>query len=90
MDGNKASYVVHFRGRKIQRPVSSWERVRIAAGLPQYVVPHVLRHSRATTLMKAGVSLWEASKSLGMSVAVLEAVYGHWHPDFGGDAPNAR
>lgn len=40
--------------------------------------------------MKAGVSLWEASKSLGMSVAVLEAVYGHWHPDFGGDAPNAR
>jgi hypothetical protein len=40
--------------------------------------------------MKAGVSLWEAAQSLGMSVAVLEAVYGHWHPDFGKDAANAR
>lgn len=40
--------------------------------------------------MKNGVSLWEASKQLGMSVAVLESVYGHWHPDFGGNAPNAR
>jgi hypothetical protein len=39
---------------------------------------------------EGGMSLWEASKQLGMSVAVLEAVYGHWHPDFGGDAPNAR
>jgi integrase len=90
LDAGKSAYVVHFRNVAIDRPVSSWERVRREAGLPDYVVPHVLRHSRATTLMKAGVSLWEASKSLGMSVAVLEAVYGHWHPDFGGDAPNAR
>jgi integrase len=90
LDNGKQTYIVNFRGAQIQRPVSSWERIRQAAGLPSYVVPHVLRHSRATTLMKAGISLWEASKQLGMSVAVLESTYGHWHPDFGGDAPNAR
>lgn len=89
-DGEGATYIVNFRGRKIDRPIRSWDRARDAAGLPEYVTPHVLRHSRATTLMKNGVSLWEASKQLGMSVAVLESVYGHWHPDFGGDAPNAR
>ena len=89
-DGKGATYIVNYRGEKIDRPVSSWDRIRRAAGLPEYVTPHVLRHSRATTLMKAGVSIWEASKSLGMSVVVLESTYGHWHPDFGGDAPNAR
>jgi integrase len=83
-------YIVHYRGAPIHRPIRSWERARLAAGLPEHVVPHILRHSRATILMKNGVSLWDASKQLGMSVAVLEAVYGHWHPDFGGDAPNVR
>jgi integrase len=90
LDGAGATHVVHFRGKKIARPCSSWERVKISASLPEYITPHILRHSRATTLMKAGVSLWEASKALGMSVAVLEAVYGHWHPDFGKDAADAR
>ena len=90
IDDNGALYVVHFRGRKIDRPCSSWDRVRKAAGLADYVTPHVLRHSRATTLMKAGVPLWEAAKSLGMSVAVLESTYGHHHPDWQKDAANAR
>lgn len=89
-DGKDATYIVTHKGKKIDRPVSSWDRVRRIAGLPEYVTPHVLRHSRATTLMKNGISLWEASKQLGMSVAMLEQVYGHWHPDFGGDAPNVR
>lgn len=40
--------------------------------------------------MKAGISLWDAAKSLGMSVAVLEQVYGHHHPDWQKDAADAR
>jgi hypothetical protein len=32
--------------------------------------------------MQAGVSPWEASGSLGMSVQVLEKTYGHHHPDW--------
>ena len=90
IDSKDEIFVVHFKGQKINRPVSSWERVRRVAGLPNYVTPHVLRHSRATTLMKAGVSLWDAAKALGMSVAVLESTYGHHHPDWQKDAANAR
>lgn len=88
-DGGKGN-IVHFRGAPIHRPVSSWERVRTAAGLPEYVVPHILRHSRATHMLKQGVPIWEAANALGMSVAVLAAVYGHHAPDWQKDAANVR
>jgi integrase len=89
MDGD-AIYVVQFQGRNIHRPVRSWERTRIAAGLPEYCVPHILRHSRATHLLKAGVPIWDAAAALGMSVKVLAEVYGHHAPDWQKDAANVR
>jgi integrase len=52
------------------------------AGLGDDVVPHSLRHTRATWLMQAGVTPWEAAGALGMSVEVLERVYGHHHPEW--------
>jgi integrase len=90
MDGDGAVYVISFRGKRIARPVSSWERVRVLAGLPEYVTPHVLRHSRATTMLKAGVAPWETANALGMSLQVLVSTYGHHHPDWQKDAANAR
>lgn len=90
LDGAKVEFVINFRGVRIARPVSSWERVRKAAALPDYVVPHVLRHSRATHMLKQGVPIWEAANALGMSVAVLAAVYGHHAPDWQKDAANVR
>jgi integrase len=90
LDAGKAEYVVNFRGAPIARPVRSWERVRIAAGLPAYVVPHILRHSRATHMLKAGVPIWEAAAALGMSVQVMAQVYGHHSPDWQKDAANVR
>lgn len=89
LDGGKGN-VVHFRGSQIHRPVSSWERIRIAAGLPEFVVPHILRHSRATHLLRAGVSPWEVSNALGMNLQTLIAVYGHHIPDWQKDSANAR
>ena len=89
MDGG-TGHIVHFRGAPIHRPVRSWERVRKAAGLPGYVVPHILRHSRATHMLKQGVPIWEAANALGMSVAVLASTYGHHAPDWQKDAANAR
>jgi integrase len=44
--------------------------------------PHILRHSRATHLLQAGVSLWDVAKLLGDTVATVERVYGHFSPDF--------
>lgn len=85
-----ATHIVSFRGNEIRRPVRSWERIRIAAGLPEYITPHILRHSRATHMLKQGVPLWEAANALGMSVQVMAAVYGHHAPDWQKDAANVR
>lgn len=85
-----AGPIVHFRGKAISRPVSSWERIRSEAGLPQYVTPHALRHSRATHSLKQGISPWEVANALGMSVQVLLEVYGHHAPDWQKDASNVR
>jgi hypothetical protein len=61
---------------------------RVAAGLPEYVVPHILRHSRATHMLKQGVPIWEAANALGMSVACWRQHYGHHAPDWQKDAAN--
>lgn len=90
IDGNHAIHVIHFRDRRVGRPSSSWERVRRNAGLPEYVTPHILRHSRATHMLKQGVPIWEAANALGMSVAVLASTYGHHAPDWQKDASNVR
>lgn len=90
MDGKDATYIVRFRDRKIDRPVRSWDRIRKAAGLPKYVVPHVLRHTRATNMLRAGVPPWEAANALGMSLQVLIQNYAHHMPDWQKDAANVK
>jgi integrase len=58
-----------------------------AAGITdKRVTPHTLRHTSATWLMQAGVDRWQAAGLLGMSVEVLEQVYGHHHPDYQSEA----
>jgi integrase len=90
LDGKGAEWVIHYRGKRIKRPVSSWEQTRIDAKLPDYVVPHILRHTRATNMMQQGKDPWESAKALGMSVAMLEKVYGHHHPDWQKDVAETR
>lgn len=41
------------------------------------VTPHVLRHTRITLLLRAGVSLWDVSALVGASPRVITEVYGH-------------
>jgi integrase len=89
LDGT-GGQIISFRGQPIHRPVRSWERTRIAAGLPEYVTPHILRHSRATHMLKQGVPIWEAANALGMSVTVMAQHYGHHSPDWQKDAANVR
>ena len=49
----------------------SWSKVLETAGLDDSdgkVTPHIMRHSRATWLMQAGIDPWEAAGHLGMNV----------------------
>jgi integrase len=82
LDGKGAEFVVAYRGKPIRRPIRSWERARKAAKLPAWFTPHVLRHTRATNLMREGVDIYEAAQALGMSVTVLEKVYAHHRPEW--------
>lgn len=86
VDGG-AGNVVRFRGSGILRIRGPWQKACVAAGLDG-ITPHVMRHTRATWLMQAGIPTWEAAGHLGMTTAVLEAVYGHHSPGFQSDASN--
>ncbi|UYW28391.1 integrase [Methylorubrum extorquens] len=48
-------------------------------GLPS---PHILRHTRATLMLQAGIAPREVGEYLGMSTAMVEKVYGHHHPEY--------
>lgn len=82
-------HVVHYNGRGIAKITGSWNVARKRAGLDDVVTPHVCRHTRATWLAQAGVPVWEAAGSLGMTAAVFEAIYGHQHPDYQKQAAEA-
>ena len=83
-------FICHYRGTKLTKlRRSSWATAREAAGLAKDVIPHVLRHTAATWLMQAGCDMWEAAGFLGMTVQVLEDVYGHHHPQHQKGVKNA-
>lgn len=74
--------IVRYGDQPIKRLEKAFRGARALAGLSDDVTPHVLRHTRATWLAQAGVPIWEAAGSLGMTVQAFEAHYGHHHPDF--------
>ncbi len=72
--------VVHYDGLPIRKLRRSWGQAVSRSGVA--ATPHTLRHTRATWLMQAGVDPWEAAGHLGMSVDMLQRVYGKHSPDF--------
>jgi integrase len=89
MDDSK-EYLIRYQEKRVKNPIRVWNETREAAGLPEHITPHILRHSRATTMLKAGVAPWEVANALGMSLQVLISTYGHHHPDWQKDAAEAR
>jgi integrase len=45
------------------------------------ISPHVLRHTAATHMARAGVPLWKIAKILGNTLAVVESTYAKWAPE---------
>ncbi|RUV90272.1 hypothetical protein EOA46_08555 [Mesorhizobium sp. M1A.F.Ca.IN.022.05.2.1] len=81
-------HVVNYMGRGVASVRTAWGMAIDNAWLQPEVTgqppitPHVLRHTRATWIMFAGIDIWEAAGALGMSAKTLDKVYGHHHPDF--------
>jgi integrase len=84
---------VEWNGKPVYSVRKGFAAAALAAGLPisgpDRVTPHVLRHTAATWAMQNGADLWQAAGFLGMTVEMLQARYGHHHPDFQADAARA-
>jgi integrase len=76
-----ARYAVEWLGRPVQRVDESFRFLVEEVGLEGQVIPHTLRHTCATWLMRAGADPWQAAGFLGMTIVTLERTYGHHHPD---------
>lgn len=81
-----SQFVVEWEGLPIQTIKTGLARALQAAGITKRVTPHTLRHTAATWMMLNGVPTLLAANYLGMSEKMLIEVYGHYHPDFQGEA----
>lgn len=79
--GTDAGHVIHDSGQPIHDPKKSFANACRKAGLDG-VSPHTLRHTRVTWGMQAGAKPWDLAGLVGMSLEMIERVYGHHHPDF--------
>jgi integrase len=59
-----------FRGRY-------WRPAQIAAGIDPIRRPYDLRHTYATFALRAGVSIFDLSRFMGASLAMIDRHYGH-------------
>lgn len=78
--GVVSEYFVEWQGKPVQSVKTAFESALRIAGLTGKITPHTLQHTAATWLMQAGVDKWEAAGFLGMSIEMLDRVYGHHHP----------
>jgi integrase len=84
--GIAKEHFVEYNGKPVlsvkkafRKVVKEW-KIDLSAGP---VTPHTMRHTAATWLMQNGTDLWTAAGYLGMTVEVLERIYGHHHhPDY--------
>ena len=74
--------VVEWNGQPIRSVRKAFASAVKRSGIEQHVTPHILRHTAATWAMQNGGDLWQIAGFLGMTVEMLERVYGHHHPDF--------
>ena len=72
--------MVEWNGKPVRSVRKSFAAAVKAARLDGSITPHVLRHTAATWMMQNGADLWDAANFLGMTVEMLQRVYGHHHP----------
>jgi len=73
-------------GGDIRKTFNTW---RQAIGYA-WVSPHVMRHTAATLMLRAGVSIWSVAGVLGDTVETVTRTYGHHDPEYLVNAVNRR
>lgn len=75
---NGARYVVEVDGQRVGAIKSAWRTALKEAGI-DHCTPHDLRRTAVTWAMQRGADKWAAAGFFGLSLDMLERVYGH-HP----------
>ncbi|MEO1105259.1 MAG: site-specific integrase, partial [Pseudomonadota bacterium] len=70
-------HVIEWNGAAVKSIKTAWRKACTEAELGSDVVPHTLRHTCCTWLLANGAEKWEVAGYLGMTMAVIEATYGH-------------
>jgi integrase len=78
-EGRVTPYVIEWAGGAVDSIKRGFRNACTRAGLAE-VTPHVLRHTAVTWMMQAGVDIWQVAGMAGMTVEMVQAVYGHHHP----------
>ena len=63
--------------RPAQLPPRDWRPAQLAAGIEPLRRPYDLRHTYATFALRAGISIFDLSRFMGASLAMIDRHYGH-------------
>jgi integrase len=74
--------IVNWNGREVKDIGKSFATALHFAGLPARYTPHILRHTRVTWWVEAGLPIEEVADAAGMTVEMVEKVYWHRSPNF--------
>ena len=80
-----AETVIEWAGNPVLRIIHAFRDTATRAKLPG-VTPHVLRHTAVTWMLQGGVDPWKVAGFTGMTLEMVQEVYGHHHPDYLRDA----
>jgi integrase len=86
--GISKSAVIEFDGVPVASVKKAFSRLVDDVGL-EGVTQHTLRHTAVTWAMQAGADPYRAAGFFGMSLQIIQRVYGHHHPDYQRDVGDA-
>jgi integrase len=86
--GISKSAVIEFDGKPIASVKKAFARLADEVGLED-VTQHTLRHTAITWAMQAGADPYRAAGFFGVSIQIIQRVYGHHHPDHQRDIGDA-
>ena len=78
---NGARFVVEIDGQRVGSIKTAWRTALREADI-EHCTPHDLRRTAVTRAMTNGIEKWAACGFFGLTLDVLESVYGQFHPTY--------
>ena len=78
---NGSRWVVEVDGQRVGNVKKAWGTALKASGI-EHCTRHDLRHTAITWALQNGADRWHAAGYFGITLDMLERVYGHHHPDY--------